>query len=139
MTKYIELTKALDDFFNSTKRLKDIKVIRSDKFLGDIAEYICTREFNMRLADGSRQVGYDGFIGDDKVQVKYHGGKSTTVSCGDPRQYNELIIIIGPDSTFRKNGLTARFYAIRIPSNEVKKNKYTKNQLSSRDWIEIDV
>ncbi|MDR6957232.1 hypothetical protein J2W43_001208 [Pseudomonas brassicacearum] len=111
---------AIGQFFASVEELKNLKIVRSDKHLGDIAEFLATAAFGMTLAESQRQEGYDGHIGSQKVQVKYSGGRSTTVDCGDPNTYDELIIILGPASVLRPLGLSDPYLYYRIPSQVVR-------------------
>jgi hypothetical protein len=128
---------AIRSFYEATRRLRELQIIRSDKYLGDIAEFLCCDWFDMVLDPNPRKQHIDGTIGPLKVQVKYHGGKSTTVSLGNPDKYDELIIVLGKESVLRKDEETDRYVVFRIPSTEIKKKKdsassslkYTKNQI----------
>jgi hypothetical protein len=128
---------AIAQFFAAVERLKSLKVIRSDKYLGDIAEFICKDQFGLELATSGRQPGYDGHIKNKRIQVKFAGGSSTTVDCGDPKKYDELFILLGPKSVLRSESKPKGFVAFRIPSATVSKQpphadgkrRYTKGQL----------
>jgi hypothetical protein len=128
---------AIEQFFAAVDLLKSLKVVRSDKYLGDIAEFICKDQFGLELAASGRQPGHDGHIGDLKVQVKFGGGSSTTIDCGHPEQYDELLIVLGPKSVLRGEGKPKGFIVYRIPSAVVVrktphadgKRRYTRGQL----------
>jgi len=130
-------SRAINQFFSTVERLKSLKVIRSDKYLGDIAEFICKDQFGLKLAASGRQPGYDGHIRGKRVQVKFAGGSSTTVDCGDPEKYDELLILLGPKSVLRSESNPKGFVAYRVPRKVVKKKaphadgkrRYTKGQL----------
>ena len=79
-----EQQEALSTFFDSVTALKTCGIIRSDKYLGDIAEFLCQEWYGIELADAGNQIGFDGVVDGLRVQVKYSGGISTTVDCGDP-------------------------------------------------------
>ena len=135
---------AINQFFTAVERLKSLKVIRSDKYLGDIAEFICKDQFGLKLATSGRQPGYDGHIQNKKAHVKFAGGSSRTVDCGDPEQYDELLILLGPKSVLRNELKPKGFVAYRIPSDVVKKKaphadgkrRYTKGQLTAAYLVE---
>jgi hypothetical protein len=137
-------TKAVRQFFDAVEKLKKLGVVRSDKYLGDIAEFICSTRFKVVLATSGREPGHDGLIGKKKVQIKFHGGKRTTIDCGNPAEYDELIIILGPKSVLRATGEKSDFVAYRIPSDHVAarrphadgKLRYTKNQLPAASRVD---
>jgi hypothetical protein len=128
---------AIREFFRAAERLKTLKVIRSDRYLGDIAEFICKDQFGLKLAASGRHPGYDGHIQGTKVQVKYAGGSSTTIDCGDPEHYDELLIVLGAHSVLRTHPKAKGFAVFRIPSAMVRtkvphsdgRRRYTKRQL----------
>ena len=135
---------AINKFFAAVEQLKSLKVIRSDKYLGDIAEFICSDRFGLKLSTDLRQTGYDGHIQGKRVQIKFAGGSSTTVACGDPKQYDELLILLGPKSVLRNDSKRKGFIAYRIPGKVVRKKaphadgkkRYTKNQLPEAFLVE---
>ncbi len=61
---------AIEQFFAVADRLKSLSVVRSDKYLGDIAEFICKDQFGIELASSGRQPGYDGHYQGGRVQIK---------------------------------------------------------------------
>lgn len=132
-----EQNQAIGSFFQVVEELKRLGVIRTDRYLGDIAEFICSDELAVALADNTREPGHDGLIEGQKVQVKYHGGKATTVTCGDPSAYDELLVVLGPDSVIRPDHDRRQFMIYRIPSSLVTSKgshadgqyRFTKNQL----------
>jgi len=143
MTK--QQSQAIDQFFAVVERLKDLKVIRSDKYLGDIAEFVCKDQFALKLAVSGRQPGFDGYIDEKRVQVKFAGGSSTTIDCGDPDQYEVLLLLLGPRSVLRSEPALKGFIAYRIPGDVVKKKpphkdgkrRYTKSQLPSEYLVHV--
>jgi hypothetical protein len=118
-----EQMKAIGEFYSAADRLRELKVIRSDRYLGDIAEFIAKECLGMTLATSCREQGYDGHIGDKKVEVKYNGGKSNTLLAGKPETYEELVVILGPNSVMRNSELTDNYIIYRIPSTEVTKKR----------------
>lgn len=114
-----EQMKAIAEFYAAADKLRKLKVVRSDRYLGDIAEFIVKESLGMELAKSCREKGYDGLINNKKVEVKYNGGKSITVNAGKPNTYDELIIILGPKSVMRLPELLDEYVIYRIPSSYV--------------------
>lgn len=120
-------TSAIGDFFSAVDRLKSLGVIRSDKYLGDIAEFIAASQFGMAIVSSGREPGHDGHIEGRKVRVKYNGGTSITIDCGNPDSYDELIVILGPKSVMRQPDLREPFVICRIPNDIVRKKSPHKD------------
>lgn len=112
--------RALLRFNNSIDELKAAGVIRSDRYLGDIAEFLCADAYGIDLATNQRQSGHDGFRQDLKVQIKYGGGKKTNMDLGDPSTYDEVYVVLGKDSVVRKHVHPADFLIYRFTADEVR-------------------
>ena len=111
------------DFFACAASLQDAQMIRSDKILGDLAEWICTDRYGLVLATSGRHPGYDGVIGKTKVQVKAHNSpKGTNLSVGNPDLYDELIVLIGPRSRLRVGLAGQTFHVYRFTASQVAAN-----------------
>ncbi|WP_419692474.1 hypothetical protein ACN262_23355 [Burkholderia gladioli] len=129
--------KAIDAFFSAVDDLKQLGVVRSGKYLGDIAEFLCCNFLKMELAESKKQEGHDGIIQGLRCQVKFSGGTSTTVDLGNPGAYDRLIVVLGPDSALRPTDVSGRWIIYNIPSEVVLRKKphqdgirrYTKKQL----------
>lgn len=113
----------ITQFFAAVEELKRVGVARTDRYLGDIGEFLCSDALAMTLTKSAREKGYDGHISGEKVQVKYHGGKSTTVDCGDPSAYARLLVVIGPKSVLRPKGAQGRFLIYQLTPQEVRRLK----------------
>ena len=111
---------AIGEFFAAAGRLKTLGLIRSDRYLGDIAEFIAKTQLGMTMAASCREPGHDGYIDGKKVQVKFNGGTSITIDVGDPDTYDELVVILGPNSVMRAPELSEPYAVYRIPSSIVK-------------------
>lgn len=108
------------DFFSCASKLLDANIVRSDKLLGDIGEWLCVKKYGLVLADSGRNPGYDGHIDGKRVQVKVHNSpKGTNLSVGNPDKYDELIVLIGPRSKLRIVSEKNSFHAYRFTSSEV--------------------
>jgi len=108
---------AISEFFDAVAKLRRLGVIRSDKYLGDLAEYIGKHFYEIELAVSGRQVGYDGVDKEGTVQVKYHGSPTrTNIDLGDPSQYDNLLVVLGPDSLLRSTAHSEEFLVYRMSS-----------------------
>ncbi|MFY2558184.1 DUF6998 domain-containing protein [Corallococcus terminator] len=127
---------AIGEFFAAAEKLKGLGIIRSDKYLGDIAEFLAVSQFGMTLASSGREPGHDGIIEGRKVQVKFNGGTSKNIECGNPDDYDELIVVLGPNSIMRRPDITTHFAIYRIPSDTVRgktPHKDNKRRLAKGD------
>ena len=119
-----EIKNAIADFLDSVGRLKSLGVFRSDKYLGDLGEYICKHFYEIELATSGRQPGHDGIGTDGLVQIKYHGSiTKTNVDLGNPDEYEILLIVLGPQSLLRNTLHRDDFLIYRLSADEVRKHK----------------
>ena len=107
-------------YFSCVAHLQDKNIVRSDKILGDLGEWICVKKYGLILEESGRHPGFDGKIDGDKVQVKVHNSpKGTNLSVGNPEKYDLLIVLIGPRSRLRIEEADDSFHVYRFTSNEV--------------------
>jgi len=123
---------ALTNFASAIKELKDSGVIRSHRYLGDIAEFLCADAYKIDLATNLREAGHDGVRDDIRVQIKYAGGTKTNVDFGDPLKYEELYIVLGKESKVRGHQNAADFLIYKMTSEEVKALPLTNKGRYSR-------
>jgi hypothetical protein len=117
---------AISDFFAAVAQLRELGIIRSDKYLGDLGEYICTHFYGINLASSGRQAGYDGTDADGTIQVKYHGSTTrTNIDLGDPEQYQNLLVVLGPSSLLRPTQFAGDFLVYRMSAEQVRRHKNT--------------
>lgn len=118
-----EQTKAIKQFKLAVQELRRSGVVRSDRILGDIGEFLCAGHFGIELEPNLRERGHDGKLNNKLVQIKYHGGKSTTVNLGDPKQYAEAFIVLGPESVLRPENEKAEYLVYRLDADALEKSK----------------
>lgn len=129
---------AISGFAASIKELKDAGVIRSHRYLGDLAEFLCADAFSIDLVTNLRQTGHDGIREQLRVQIKYGGGTKTNVDLGDPESYEEVYVVLGKESVVRSYPHDADFLIYKLTSEEVfaigqtKKGKYSCGATSFR-------
>ena len=97
---------AISNFMAAAAHLRLLGVIRSDRFLGDIGEFLAAAEYGLKLAKSGRQVGHDTEGDTDRVQIKFHNSVTrTNINVGDPSQYDRLLIVLGPESRLHPGGV----------------------------------
>lgn len=121
-----EQRKALVKFGSAVQELMNCGVIRSHRYLGDIAEFLCADEFGINLESNLREVGHDGVLNNSRVQIKFGGGKKTNVDLGNPEAYDELLIVLGKESVVRTYTSDADFLVYRMTASEVRALGTTK-------------
>lgn len=134
------------EYFKSVAKLQDKNIVRSDKILGDLGEWICVNKYGLVLEASGRQPGYDGKIKNETVQVKVHNSpEGTNLSVGNPENYDQLIVLIGPRSKLRIGNGASSFHSYIFTSQEVKnlmtrKSGYycAKKTLKERDYDSIE-
>jgi hypothetical protein len=112
--------RALTQFDEAVQALLHCGVIRSHRYLGDIAEFLCADEFGIDLENNLRAVGHDGILNNCRVQIKYGGGKKTNVDLGDPETYDEVLVLLGKESVVRTHPSNADFLVYRFTADEVR-------------------
>lgn len=138
--------KLIREYFESIAKLQDKNIVRSDKVLGDLGEWMCVKEFELVLEESGRHQGYDGKINGERVQVKVHNSpERTNLSVGDPEKYDHLIVLIGPRSRLRSGSKDESFHAYRFTSAEVRSKMASdrghycaKTILHPLDYVSID-
>ena len=134
-------------YFACAASLLDAQMVRSDKILGDLAEWMCVQRYGLVLETSGRHPGYDGVIGERKVQVKAHNSpQGTNLSVGNPGQYDELFVLIGPRSRLRLGPAGQTFHVYRFTARHVEENfrhlsgcYCAKKELTGRTYDVIDV
>lgn len=119
---------ALRQFSLAVRNLKDCGVIRSDRYLGDIAEFLCARAFGIDLVTNLREVGHDGMRGQLRVQVKYGGGKKTNMDFGNPDEYDEVYVVLGEGSVIRSREHAGDFLVYILTAEQVRTMRCSKGK-----------
>lgn len=108
-----EQKEAIIQFFVAVKKLKDTGVIRSSKYTGDIAEFLVAEMLEIELSDNQREPGYDGVDATNrKVQIKYHGGVSGNNIIINEGNFDDVIVVLAPDSKLRIEKCTPGCFSI---------------------------
>ncbi|WP_442636557.1 hypothetical protein [Rossellomorea marisflavi] len=119
----------LREFFEVVNKMKSANIIRSDRFLGDIGEFIISKELNVKLESNLRNEGFDATLKDKKYEIKYANGSKTNVSVSAEADYEYLVVLVGGDSKLSKNKVSGTFDVFLIPKENILKeaNKGNKN------------
>lgn len=139
----------IKDFFTTIQLLKSHKVIRSDRYLGDIGEYIAETIYMVKLSSNLREEVIDGHIGNEKVQVKFNCSTTkTNLKIGNANHYDRLILILHQSSLHFPDNCTADFVGysldqLQIQQAQLKPLKdgsysFTKRTLSQFEHREIN-
>lgn len=111
-------------FFKQVDDLKEKQVIRSDKYLGDIAEFLCKELYDLQLAESGRQAYYDATDrARNKVQIKSHfSSKRTNMQNISFDDFDYLLLLIGPNSFIKPKNTPEDMYLIYKIVDSVTKN-----------------
>ena len=108
----------LKEFFNAQKGLGQLGVIRSRDYIGDIGRYLCQVTYDLELAEPP--AAYDGRLGDARVLVRFNNcPQSAPVRVADDAEFDELLVVLGPNSWLRPQGIQAEFVFYRLTRQEV--------------------
>jgi hypothetical protein len=112
---------ALRDFFAAQGQLHELSVIGSKHYIDDIALYLCSTVFGMEpVGKRGKDPGYEGMIDTSKVAVRLTNCPSgTPVRVAAPIAFDELIVVLGPNSWMRPEGTDAEFIFYRLDREEV--------------------
>jgi len=91
---------AIRIFFDTVQKLKDEEIIRSSKYSGDIAEYICAELYGLTLSTSQREIGFDAIDADNiRYQIKLNNSsKNNNQTIGDTTAYDNLLLVVTSDS-----------------------------------------
>jgi len=125
-----EVKEGLSQFFSAQKRLNQLGIINSRDYIGDIGRYLCQAVYNMESVKNPWQAGYDGMIGTSKVQVSINNcPHGTPVRLAEPAEYDEVIVVLGPNCFLRPQSLHGDFIFYRFTREEaLKKFKFSSGR-----------
>lgn len=124
--------KALKDFFSGQKKLNQLGIIRSKNYLDDVGKYLCKVMYNLELTKSRRQASYDGMIGTSKIQIKINNCPTgTPVRLVEPIKFDELIVVLAPNSFLRPENIQHDFIFYKFTREEALK----KFKTSSGNYI----
>ena len=90
-----EANQLILEFFTIVDKLKSMNVVWSDRYLGDIGEFLAARKYGVKLSDNLREPTIDGYIGKQSVQIKYSGSPTgTNINVGNADFYDILILVL---------------------------------------------
>ena len=115
-----ETREAIKQFFAAQKKLNELGIIRSKNYLEDISRYLCKIVYHLEYAETARQAHYDGTIGISKVRVKFNNCPTgTKIRLFEPIEFDELIVVLGPNSWLRPENTQDDFVFYRFTREEV--------------------
>jgi hypothetical protein len=112
---------ALKSFFSAQGKLHEFGVIGSKHYIDDIVVYLCSEIYGMEpVGKGQKSLGYEGLIGASRVAVRLTNCPTgTPIRIAAPVAFDELIVILGPNSWMRPEGIDAEFICYRLGKEEV--------------------
>jgi len=114
-----EVKEAINQFFLATKKLNQLGIIQSREYAGDIAKHLCQDIYNLELPESGRPAGYDGMIGSSRVQVRFNNCPvGSPIRLSEPFDYDELIVVLGPNCLLRPEGFRDEFVFYRFTRDE---------------------
>jgi len=117
-----EIREALKEFFSATKKLAQFDIIRSYQYTKDIGMYLCKVMYDFEPRKSREPAGYDGVIGTSKVQMEFNNcPRGHPVVLEEPFEFDELIIVLGPNCSLRPEGVLEEFIFYRFTREEVLK------------------
>ena len=123
-----ETKEALKEFFSGQLKLNQLGIIHSRDYIGDIGKYLCTVTYDLELPKRGQQArqahyeGYDGMIGTSKIQVKINNCPlGTPVPLSEPFEYDELIVVLGPNCKLRPDNIQDDFIFYKFTREEALK------------------
>ena len=139
MSDDLKIKNAINKFFESAKELKNLGVIDSDRYLGDIGEYIFTKTtLGAALEANKRTKGHDSTFDGKKYQVKLNNSPTkTNINIGNTNEYDILILIIGPDSCLTQPHGN-NFLVYEFNATDLANRKYiAKTELNSKKNFKV--
>jgi hypothetical protein len=124
-----EVADSLKRFFSVQKDLSELGVIRSRDYIGDIGRYVCTLAYGLKIPRSRQPAGYDGKIGKSRVAVRFNNCPvGSPVRLAWPLDFDELIVVLGPNCRLRPEGVASDFIFYRFTPEDVRKRfRKTKN------------
>jgi hypothetical protein len=116
-----EVADSLKQFFSAQKSLNELGIIHSRDYIGDIGRYVCTLAYGLKVPKGRRPTGYDGKIGKSRIAVRLNNCPiGTPVRLMEPLDFDELIVVLGPNCLLRPEGVASDFIFYRFTPEEVR-------------------
>jgi hypothetical protein len=116
-----EVADSLKQLFSAQKNLSELGVIKSRDYIDDIGRYLCTLTYGLKVPKGRRPDGYDGKIGKSRVAVRFNNCPvGRPVRLTEPFDFDELIVVLGPNCQLRPEGVASDFIFYRFTTGEVR-------------------
>lgn len=115
-----ETKRALRGFLLAQAKLAQLGVIHSRDYIGDIARYLCAVVYGFESRRSKQSAGYDGTIGTAKTRVQVNNCPTgTKVRLTEPLEFEQLVVVLGPNSSLRPDGVEDAFVLYRFTREEV--------------------
>lgn len=120
----------LKKYYEALSELEQLEIIRSKNITGDIGEFLALQFYpGLKLVERQNNPDFDAVDAHgNKFQIKYSDSlKTENIDIGDPSKYDELIIILGPNSK-HKQSASDLFTAYVFSQKDLKNNLEKTNQ-----------
>ena len=115
-----ETKRALREFLSAQAKLAQLGIIHSRDYIGDIARYLCTGVYGFEPRRSRQPAGYDGTIGTVKARVQVNNCPTgTKVMLTGPLEFEQLVVVLGPNSALRPDGVEETFVLFKFTREEV--------------------
>jgi hypothetical protein len=115
-----ETNQALREFLAAQAKLAQMGVIHSRDDIGDIARHLCTLVYGLKPKRSRQPAGHDGTIGGTRTRVQVNNCPTgTKVMLAEPLEFEQLVVVLGPNSTLRPDGLEETFIFYRFTKEQV--------------------
>ena len=85
----------------------------------DIGRYLCQVVYDLEVPKASQRASHDGMIGASKVQVRINNCPiGTPVRLDDTIEFDELIVVLGPNCKLRPENIEDDFIFYRFAREE---------------------
>lgn len=132
--------KAILNFMRAVRELRKLNIIRTDRYLGELGEFLAAKKFDLTLATSKKQKGHDTEGLSNRTQIKFHNSPTrTNIDLGDPEQYDRVIVVLGPDSKLHpRNKWENKVVFYEFESSQVKKTfKNDKSYSTGKSGLQI--
>lgn len=130
-----EIKKSLNEFFRATKKLSEFGIISSKFYIDDIGKYLCKEVYGLEIK--GRNANFDGILDDNRILIKFSNCPvGTPIKLEEPYEFEELIVILGPNCKLRPEKVDDDFIFYRFTRDEAfEQFKYISDKYIANEEI----
>ncbi len=116
-----EVAFAMKQFFAAQKHLDELGVLHSEHYLEDVGRYLCQLAYGLEPGPDADRGVLDGRIGPSRVVIRItNSPRRQPMELREPLEFDELIVILGPNSGLRPPGVASDFIFYRFTPDEIR-------------------